>query len=91
MAPEPLKKHDLKTDDKGRLTLGKSFACQHFIIEQIDEGEFILKKAILIPERELWIHKNQKAKQALMKGLEQAKQGKIQKNAIDIDTFDTTD
>ncbi len=32
-----------------------------------------------------------KAKQALMKGLEQAKQGKIQKNAIDIDTFDTTD
>jgi hypothetical protein len=42
----------------------------------------------IIPERELWLHKNKKAKKSVLKGLEQAKKGKLKLNAIDLNETD---
>jgi hypothetical protein len=78
----------LETDDKGRLNLGKRYAHAYFIMEEGDSGNIILEPAAIIPKRELWIHKNPKAKKMLEMGIEQAKQGLGKRNAIDLDKYD---
>ena len=83
-----MKAHALQTDSKGRLNLGKNFASSYFLIEEVNKGEFLLKKAALIPEHELWLHKNEKALKSVLKGLKQAKEMKLEKNAIDLDQFE---
>jgi len=80
--------HTVQTDSKGRLNLGQANASSFFLVEETSKGEFILKKAVVIPENELWLYKNEKALHAVTKGLEQAKKGKLEKNAIDLDQFD---
>ena len=74
--------HTLQTDSKGRLNLGAAFASQLFLVDEPEPGEFILKKASVIPERELWIHQNPEAKKQVLEGLHQAKSGKLIKNAV---------
>lgn len=48
----------------------------------------IEESAVVVSERELWLHKSPKAKKAVSKGLEQAKKGKIRKNAIDLNAYE---
>ncbi len=67
-------------DSKGRINFGNRFANQTVIIEAIDETEMRVTKAQVIPQRELWLHKNPKAKAAVRRGLAQAKAGKAAKN-----------
>jgi len=74
--------HAVQTDSKGRINLGTAFASQFFLVEEIEPGEFLFKKASVIPERELWLHRNQEAKTEVLKGLEEAKSGKLIKNAV---------
>lgn len=74
--------HTLQTDSKGRLNLGAAFASQLFLVEEAEPGEFILRKASVIPERELWIHENPEAKKQVLEGLQQAKTGNLIKNAV---------
>jgi hypothetical protein len=64
------------TDDKGRVTLGNRFANQTVIVEEIDDTEVRITLAQIIPQREVWLHKNRKAKAAVLRGLRQAKTGK---------------
>ena len=66
--------HTIQTDSKGRLTLGSAFASCYFIIEQPTEGEFTLKKAVVVPEQELWLYKNKKALASVQKGIKEAKE-----------------
>lgn len=80
--------HAVQTDSKGRLNLGRAFASSFFIIEETVKGEFSLKKAAIVPEHELWLYKNEKALNAVTIGIEEAKRGKLEKNAIDLDQFD---
>ena len=80
--------HAVQTDSKGRLNLGHAYASSFFLIEETVKGEFTLKKAAIIPENELWLYKNEKAFDSVSKGLAQAKLGKLEKNAIDLDQFD---
>lgn len=76
--------HTLQADSKGRLNLGVRFASQLFLVEEIEPGEFIFKKASVIPERELWIHENSEAKRQVLEGLAEAKAGKLIKNAVQL-------
>jgi hypothetical protein len=83
-----MRMHTVQTDSKGRLTLGRAFASCFFIVEETLKGEFTLKKAVVVPENELWLYKNKKAFDSVLKGLKEAKNGMLEKNAIDLDQFD---
>lgn len=67
----------LETDGKGRLTLGAKYAHLRFIVEDKD-GDIILKKIAVVPEKELWLYQNPKAYASVKRGLEQAKKGELQ-------------
>ena len=60
-------------DSKGRVSLGSRFANQTVIVEEVDSTEVRVTLAQVVPEREVWLHKNPKAKAAVLRGLEQAK------------------
>ena len=71
-------------DSKGRVTLGNRFANQTVIVKPVDETEVRIILAEVIPRREVWLHKNAKAKAAVLRGLAQAKSGKKTKFPPDI-------
>ena len=68
-------------DSKGRVSLGSRFANQTVIVEDVDATEVRITLAEIIPQREIWLHKNPKAKASVLRGLEQAKAGKTAKSA----------
>jgi hypothetical protein len=64
----------LKTaDNKGRVSLGPEFANRSVIIERVDDTEVRVLLAEVVPAREAWLHKNRRAMEEVMRGLEQAK------------------
>jgi hypothetical protein len=67
-------------DSKGRISLGSRFANQTVIVEDVDPTEVRITLAQVIPQREVWLHKNPKAKASVMRGLKQAKAGKTAKS-----------
>jgi hypothetical protein len=71
-------------DSKGRVSLGSRFANQTVIVEDVDPTEVRVTLAQVVPQREVWLHKNPKAKAAVLRGLAQAKAGKTVKSAIDL-------
>lgn len=83
---EPLQ--DVVADSKGRIPLGIRHAGERYIITEDKEGRVILEKAVLMPEREIWLHKNAEAKQSVLRGLKQAKQKRLKNNIIDLDDND---
>lgn len=74
----------VETDSKGRLTLGMQFAHQRYLVEQ-ENGNLVLRRAVVIPEDELWLYQNPEAMGALEEGIQQAREGKLKKNAVDLD------
>jgi hypothetical protein len=40
----------------GQISLGKQYAGQTLLMEQVEEGVWLLKIAKVIPDSELWIH-----------------------------------
>lgn len=80
---EPLR--DVTADSKGRIPLGVGHAGERYIIIEEADGRFILEKAVLIPEHEVWLHKNEKAKKSVLKGLKQAKQKRLKRNIFRLD------
>jgi len=40
----------------GQISLGKKFAGQHVLIEEIESGVWILKTGQFIPKNEQWLH-----------------------------------
>ncbi|MEX2138319.1 MAG: hypothetical protein WD894_03610 [Pirellulales bacterium] len=66
-------------DSKGRIVLGSKFANKTVIIEEIDELEVRIIAAAVIPERELWLHKNEQAMATVQQGLAQARSRRFSK------------
>lgn len=67
----------------GQLSLGKEFAGQMVMINQLDNGTWIIKKGEFIPASEKWLYK----KDTLVKleqALSWAEQNKPQENLTDI-------
>ncbi|MEX2112420.1 MAG: hypothetical protein WD845_04500 [Pirellulales bacterium] len=64
-------------DSKGRIALGSRFANKTVIIEEVDETEIRIIAASVIPERELWLHKNEAAMASVQRGLQQAAAGQL--------------
>lgn len=60
-------------DGKGRVTLGAKFANRHLIIDEIGEGEVLIRRAVVVPEGEVWLMENNEAKDLVIKGIEEAK------------------
>jgi hypothetical protein len=71
-------------DSKGRVSLGSRFANQTVIVEDVDPTEVRVTLAQVIPAREVWLHKNPKAKTSVLRGLEQAKAGKTAQSPPDL-------
>jgi hypothetical protein len=64
-------------DSKGRISFGPRFANKTFIIEEVDATEVRIIAAAVIPEREMWLYKNDKAMAAVQRGLQQAASGQV--------------
>lgn len=45
----------------GQLSLGKAFAGKMVVIDQIDEGTWIIKSGSFIPDSEAWLHQEKHA------------------------------
>ncbi|HEY2148594.1 MAG TPA: hypothetical protein VGH32_11690 [Pirellulales bacterium] len=71
-------------DSKGRIVLGSRFANKTVIVEEIDETEVRVMMAVVVPEREVWLHQNAKAKAAVKRGLAQAKSRRFSRNPPNI-------
>ena len=62
-------------DHSGRMTLGKKDANKTYLVDRRSDGTLVLTPVAIIPERELWIWKNEKAITAVKEGLEQSAMG----------------
>ena len=71
-------------DSKGRVSLGSRFANQTVIVEDVDGTEVRITLAEVIPQREVWLRKNSKAKASVLRGLEQAKSRETAKSPPDL-------
>jgi hypothetical protein len=72
-------------DSKGRISLGSRFAGQTVLIEEVDRSEVRVTLAQVIPQRELWLQKNKKAKAAVLRGLAQARGRRRARSSPDLD------
>jgi hypothetical protein len=64
-------------DNKGRLLLGKEYAGRLVIVDDAEPDRLIIQTATPIPDRELWLYRNQEALASVQRGLEQAKERKL--------------
>ena len=76
----------VETDSKGQLTLGKAFANARFIVEQ-ENRDVTLRRVLVIPEREMWLYQNPVAWSNVEEGLSEARDRKLELDAIDLDAL----
>ena len=49
--------HAIKVVGKsGQISLGKALAGMEFLVEQLPGGDIVLKRAVVIPQNERWLH-----------------------------------
>ncbi|MEW6667131.1 MAG: hypothetical protein AB1512_18160 [Thermodesulfobacteriota bacterium] len=42
--------------NSGQISLGKEYAGRHVLIDQIEEGVWLIKTGTFVPDSESWIH-----------------------------------
>jgi hypothetical protein len=72
-------------DSRGRVNLGKEFANKTFLIEKTGETEMKLELAAVIPEREMWFHRNPEARATVLGAIERLKAGQFAETPPDVD------
>lgn len=86
-------KNKIQMDDKYRICLGNFLSKEEreqlssFRISRQEDGKIVLDPLMEIPIREHWIYKNPKALASLMRGIEDAKNGRIVDMDIDFSQF----
>ena len=65
-----------QVDSKGRITLDKSYAGATMLVERRDDGTIILRPAVTVPANEAWLWKDPKALAMVLRGIEEARQGR---------------
>lgn len=82
-------------DGKGRVALGARFANQTVLVEEVDSTEVRVTIARVIPEREMWLHRNPTARDLVRRGVEEAQAGDFSTAPPDLESdaaqFDPTD
>lgn len=73
-------------DSKGRITLGPAYANKTVLIDDSDATRIIITPAVVIPEHEAWLYKNEKALQSVVLGIEQARSGQFAAEAPELGT-----
>ena len=59
----------------GQISLGKQYAGRTVIIEELEEGAWLIKTATVIPDSEMWLHEGP-AKSRVEKAIAWAKKHK---------------
>ncbi len=72
-------------DSRGRVNLGKEFANKAFLIEKTGETEMKLELAAVIPEREMWFHRNPEARATVLGAIERLRAGQFAEIPPDVD------
>lgn len=85
--------HKIQMDDKCRVCLGSFLSKEEkehlssFRVSRQEDGKIVLDPQVEIPAREHWIYKNPAALASLMRGIEDAKTGRIVDVDIDFSQF----
>lgn len=64
-----------KVDPSGRLSLGRERAGEQYDIVEGKDGVMILTPVVVVPRRELWLHRNPEAMRMVERGLAQSADG----------------
>ena len=71
-------KNDIRSDGRGRLTIGQEVVGDTQYRALMNElGQIILDPVVTVPARELWLLQNTEAFASLVRGVEQAKRGEL--------------
>lgn len=70
-------KDAVRSDDRGRLTLGAIAKTKSYRVLINEAGQILLDPVVNIPERELWIWQNSVARASLEVGIQQANSGEL--------------
>jgi hypothetical protein len=65
----------VRTDERGRLTLGQGAKLKSYRVMINQAGQILLDPVASIPERELWLWRNPDAAGSIQRGLEHSKTG----------------
>ncbi|MCW5943482.1 MAG: hypothetical protein KIS66_14715 [Fimbriimonadaceae bacterium] len=63
-------------DPSGRLSLGRDRSGTQYEVTEAEDGTLTLVPVTVIPTRELWLHQNPQAKEAVLRGLADAAAGR---------------
>ena len=72
-------------DSKGRIALGSRFVGRTVIVDDSDPDRIVVTPAVVIPEREAWLYRNEKALTSVRQGLAEARQRRLSKKPPDLD------
>jgi hypothetical protein len=72
-------------DSRGRVTLGPRFANQTVIVEEVGPTEVRIMIVAVVPEREMWLRRHPAARKSVLRGLAQARSGKISRARPSLD------
>jgi len=76
---------NIKPDLKKRVVLSKAPIAEGvtYHVYSNEMGQIILDPQVSIPASELWLYKNEQARETVVKGLKEASTGKISKVILD--------
>ena len=80
---------EVKPDAKNRILLGRrvTHPSGFYRVYQNDAGQIILDPLETIPAHEAWLFRNKKAAVSVLKGLDQARRGKLVKSKEDFSKY----